>query len=77
MNEAPGPVEGRGTSKAIPIMNELVQMARGPVPTGDGGLTTDLCLLPLPSPVFPLPSPPLKRSFHQKRTHALEHLARF
>ena len=27
--------EGRWNCKAIPIMNELVQMARGPVPTCD------------------------------------------
>ena len=38
--------EGLWNGKAIPIMNELVQMARGPVPT-----------IALASPVFPLPSP--------------------
>ena len=30
--------EGRGKCKAIPIMNELIQMARGHVPTGDGAM---------------------------------------
>ena len=39
-----GLFEGRWNCKVIPIMNELVQMAQGPVPTGDGQVETDPCL---------------------------------
>ena len=52
--------EGLWNSKAIPIMNKLVQIAQGPVPTIV--IASSLSRLPSPvsrltSPVFRLPSP--------------------